>query len=41
MRPEIGWRTFNTLGAPGRLLLGNALAAYLTTSNFRLVVSKP
>jgi SAM-dependent methyltransferase len=39
--PVIRWTTFNSLRRPGRLLLGNAAAAWLLTSSFSLVMTKP
>lgn len=38
--PRIRWLTFNRLGRPGQTLLGNWLAAYLTTSLFWLRVTR-
>jgi hypothetical protein len=38
--PRIRWLTFNRLGRPGQTLLGNRLAAYLTTSLFWLRVTR-
>lgn len=35
-RPRIRWTTFNRLGPVQRLILGNRVAAYLTTSRFYL-----
>lgn len=37
---RIQWTTFNSLRTPGRLLFGNRLAAFLSTSVFRLEVEK-
>jgi SAM-dependent methyltransferase len=39
--PVIRWHSFNSLGAPGRLLLSNRLAAYFFTSAFYLTVRNP
>lgn len=39
-RPRLDWGAPNTLRRPGRLLLGNALAAYLLTSSFRLAMRR-
>lgn len=38
--PRIRWATFNTLRSPGRLLLGNRLAAYCLTSSFCLTMER-
>jgi SAM-dependent methyltransferase len=38
--PIVNWTSFNTLRTPGRLLLGNPAAAYLTLSHFRLMMRK-
>jgi SAM-dependent methyltransferase len=38
--PRIRWTTFNTLRRPGQLLLGNRVAAYLTTSTFCLTMQR-
>lgn len=35
-KPDVKWTTFNTLRRPGRRLLNNYVAAYLTISAFRL-----
>ncbi len=40
VRPDIRWTTFNTLRSPGRLLLGNRVAAYCLTSSFRLAMER-
>ncbi len=37
---RIGWTSFNRLGNPGKLLLGNKLAAYFLTSHFCLKVRR-
>ena len=39
-RPRIRWRSFNTLRRPGRILLGNRVAAYLLTSSFCLTMER-
>jgi SAM-dependent methyltransferase len=39
--PAIRWTTLHSLGRPGRLLLGNPVAAYVLTSHFRLEVRCP
>jgi SAM-dependent methyltransferase len=41
VEPAIRWHSFNSLGALGRLLLGNRLAAYFLTSIFYLTVKNP
>ncbi len=38
---EIRWKTFYKAGGLGRALLGNAAAAYLLQSHFRLALRKP
>lgn len=38
VEPTVSWKTFYRLGAPGRLLLGNRLAAYCLQSHFRLAM---
>ena len=38
---SVRWKTFYRLGAPGRLLLANAAAAYCLQSHFRLAMRKP
>jgi SAM-dependent methyltransferase len=38
--PRISWSSFNRLRAPGRLLLGNRVAAYFLTSHFRLAMRR-
>jgi SAM-dependent methyltransferase len=38
---QVQWSSPNTLGAPGRFLLGNRLAAYFLLSHFRLAARKP
>ncbi len=38
--PRIRWTSFNTLGQVGRVLLGNAVAAYFLTSHFCLTMRK-
>ncbi len=38
--PRISWSSFNALGRPGRLLLGNAVAAYFLISHFRLQMTR-
>ncbi|HSY05809.1 MAG TPA: class I SAM-dependent methyltransferase [Steroidobacteraceae bacterium] len=38
---RVQWSSPNTLGALGRLLLGNRLAAYFLLSHFRLAARKP
>jgi SAM-dependent methyltransferase len=38
---RIAWNSFNSLGSPGRVLLGNAIAAWFLTSGFRLTAVKP
>jgi len=40
-RARVQWSSPNTLGALGRFVLGNPLAAYLLLSHFRLVARKP
>ena len=40
-RPVVRWNTFNSLGAPGRMLLGNRAASYFLVSHFRLSVVNP
>jgi SAM-dependent methyltransferase len=37
---RIRWNTFNSLRRPGRLLLGNRVAAYLTASTFCLTMQR-
>lgn len=37
---RIQWATFNSLRTPGRLLFGNRLAAFVTTSAFRLEMER-
>lgn len=39
-RPRVRWLTFNTLRAPGRLLLGNRVAAFFLISAFCLTARK-
>lgn len=39
--PRIRWSTFNRLGAPGRLLLGNKIMAFFLRSHFCLTMEKP
>jgi SAM-dependent methyltransferase len=39
-QPVIHWTTFNTLRRPGRILLGNPAAAYLTLSGFCLTLRR-
>jgi SAM-dependent methyltransferase len=39
-RPRVRWNSFNTLRSPGRLLLGNRLAAYCLTSVFCLTMTR-
>jgi SAM-dependent methyltransferase len=39
-RPEIRWSSINTLRGPGRMLLGNALAAFFLTSHFCLRMTR-
>ena len=41
VKERVIWTTFNTLRAPGRLLLGNRLASYLLTSHFAMWLRKP
>jgi hypothetical protein len=36
--PRVAWTSINRLGAPGRLFLGNRLAAFFLLSHFRLAV---
>jgi SAM-dependent methyltransferase len=38
--PRIRWSTLNTLRRPGRMLLGNRVAAYLTTSGFCMTMER-
>jgi len=38
--PRIRWSSFNRLREPGRILLGNRVAAYCLTSHFRLVMRR-
>ena len=38
--PSIRWLSFNTLRAPGRMLLGNRLAAFFLTSEFLLTMRR-
>jgi len=38
--PDVVWTTFNTLRHAGRQLLNNHVAAYLTTSGFRLLMRR-
>jgi SAM-dependent methyltransferase len=38
--PRIRWSTLNTLRRPGRALLGNRVAAYLSTSGFCLTMKR-
>jgi SAM-dependent methyltransferase len=38
--PRISWSSFNALGRPGRVLTGNALAAYFLISHFRLQMTR-
>ena len=40
-QPVVRWNAFNSLGAPGRMLLGNRAASYFLTSHFRLSVVNP
>ena len=40
-QPVVRWNTFNSLGAPGRLLLGNRIASYFLVSHFRLSMVNP
>jgi uncharacterized membrane-anchored protein len=40
-KQALDWTSFNAFGAPGRLLIGNRLAAYCTISHIRLVMRKP
>jgi len=39
-QPVIRWTTFNTLRRPGRVLLGNRVASYLTLSGFCLTLRR-
>lgn len=39
-RPRIRWTTLNSLRAPGRVLFGNAWAAFFLTSHFCLTMSR-
>jgi SAM-dependent methyltransferase len=39
--PTICWRSLNTLREPGRWILGNRAAAFLTTSSFTLTMLAP
>jgi SAM-dependent methyltransferase len=39
-RPRIRWSTFNTLRTPGRILFGNAVAAFVLTSHFCLTMTR-
>lgn len=40
--PEVSWNSLNTLRRPGRVLLGNAVAAWFLQSGFRLsMVRRP
>jgi SAM-dependent methyltransferase len=39
-RPRIRWTTLNSLRAPGRILFGNACAAFFLTSHFCLTMSR-
>ena len=39
--PSLRWTAFNTLRAPGRVLLGNKLLSYFLRSNFRFTMEKP
>ena len=41
VRPRIQWTSYNVLGAPGRLLMGNVIANYLTLSHFKFTMYKP
>jgi SAM-dependent methyltransferase len=38
---KISWNSFNSLRRPGRLLLGNPVAAWFLSSGFRLTAVKP
>jgi SAM-dependent methyltransferase len=38
---RVAWNSFNSLRRPGRLLLGNPVAAWFLTSGFRLTAVKP
>jgi len=40
-QPVVRWNTFNSLGTPGRMLLGNQVASYFLESHFRLSVVNP
>jgi SAM-dependent methyltransferase len=39
--PRIRWNSLNTLRRPGRLLLGNRIAAWMLDSTFCLTMTKP
>ena len=39
--PRVRWTAFNTLRAPGRVLLGNKLLSYFLRSHFRFTMEKP
>jgi hypothetical protein len=39
-RPRIRWKSFNSLRRPGRVLLGNRVAAYCTNSAFCLTMKR-
>ena len=39
--PRVRWTAFNTLRAPGKVLLGNKLLSYFLRSHFRFTMEKP
>ncbi len=39
--PRVRWTAFNTLRAPGRILLGNKLLSYFLRSHFHFTMEKP
>jgi 2-polyprenyl-3-methyl-5-hydroxy-6-metoxy-1,4-benzoquinol methylase len=39
--PRVRWTSFKRLGRPGRMLFGNAVAAYFLRSHFVLVMRRP
>lgn len=41
VNPKVKWGTPNTFGKIGKLLMGNSLVSYLTTSHFNITIQKP
>ena len=41
VNPKIQWSSYNVLGLPGRVLMGNALVNYFTLSHFKFTMWKP